>query len=59
MFRTLVVVVVTLCVQGGPFSYEAGIQRGPVTLHPALHKQDLNVGPSYKKDTPCSNELYI
>ena len=26
-----VVVVVTLFIQGGPFSYEAGIQRGPVS----------------------------
>ena len=42
MLRTLVVVVVTLCIQGGPFSYEADIQRGPVTLHPALRKKDLN-----------------
>ena len=25
-----VVVVVTLFIQGGPFSFEAGIQRGPV-----------------------------
>ena len=28
--RVVVVVVVTLFIQGGPFSYEAGIQRGPV-----------------------------
>ena len=28
----LVVVAVTLFIQGGPFSYEAGIQRGPVSI---------------------------
>ena len=28
----VVVVVVTLFIQGGPFSYEAGIQRGPVSI---------------------------
>ena len=26
------VVVVTLFIQGGPFSYEAGIQRGPIYI---------------------------
>ena len=32
MKSDVVVVVVTLFIQGGQFSYEAGIQRGPVSI---------------------------
>ena len=33
----VVVVVVTLFIQGGPFSYEAGIHRGPINKIYAVH----------------------